>query len=65
MLDILIFALTWWNAFDRPRHMQTRLLKQLVTDGAFYFFVSILYMLHDVMCIFPDYHVDCNAVRFE
>ncbi|KAF8585802.1 hypothetical protein K439DRAFT_1615684 [Ramaria rubella] len=36
-LDLLIFALTCWNAFARPRDLQAVIAKQLLADGAFYF----------------------------
>jgi hypothetical protein len=39
-LDVLVFALTCWNAFDRPRHLQAAITKQLITDGVIYFVVS-------------------------
>ena len=41
---MLIFVLTCWNAFDRPRHIETTLVKQLVADGVLYFIVSAPYL---------------------
>jgi hypothetical protein len=38
--DIFLFSLTCWNAFDRPRHMQTAIVRQLYRDGVVYFVVS-------------------------
>ncbi|KAF8585799.1 hypothetical protein K439DRAFT_1022874 [Ramaria rubella] len=37
--DIFLFMLTCWNAFDRPRHMHTAIVKQLYFDGVVYFIV--------------------------
>jgi len=40
LFDIFIFVLTCWNAFDRPRNMQTVLIKQLYVDGVVFFLAS-------------------------
>lgn len=37
LFEIFIFVLTCWNAFDRPRNMQTVLIKQLYVDGVVFF----------------------------
>ncbi|KAF8524860.1 hypothetical protein BU17DRAFT_63032 [Hysterangium stoloniferum] len=37
LFEIFIFVLTCWNAFDRPRNMQTVLIKQLYLDGVVFF----------------------------
>jgi hypothetical protein len=35
----MVFIATFWNAFDRPRGLNTTLLSDLHRDGFFYFLV--------------------------
>lgn len=50
-LDVFIFALTCWNAFDRPRHMQTAISKQLITDGVVYFVCIMTLRLFNIIIV--------------
>jgi len=50
-LDVFVFALTCWNAFDRPRHLQTAITKQLITDGVVYFVCLMTLRLFNILVI--------------
>ncbi|KIJ50716.1 hypothetical protein M422DRAFT_27271 [Sphaerobolus stellatus SS14] len=48
-LDLLIFVLTFYNAFDRPRHMDSALIMQLVTDGIVYFVLLLTLRIFNII----------------
>ncbi|KIJ50711.1 hypothetical protein M422DRAFT_777044 [Sphaerobolus stellatus SS14] len=48
-LDLLIFVLTFYNAFDRPRHMDSALITQLVTDGIVYFVLLLTLRIFNII----------------
>jgi len=49
--DIFLFSLTCWNAFDRPRHMQTAIVKQLYRDGVVYFVALLSLRLFNILIV--------------
>ncbi|KAF8486498.1 hypothetical protein JB92DRAFT_3024659 [Gautieria morchelliformis] len=51
VFDIILFLLTLVNVLDRPRRMHTRLVKQLYTDGAVYFVITLSLRLFNMLII--------------
>jgi len=51
LFDVFLFILTCWNALDRPRHMQTPVVKQLYLDGAVYFIITLTLRLFNICVI--------------
>jgi len=51
LFDIFLFALTCWNAFDRPRHMQTAIVKQLYLDGVVYFIALLTLRIFNIIVV--------------
>jgi len=51
VFDIFLFLLMCWNAFDRPRSMQTTIVKQLYLDGVVYFGVLLTLRIFNILVV--------------